>query len=480
MRNEAMQHLLQVERDGDLWNRRVFGMPVWSLERLPQYRAHMIASQLGEEAAKESLVNPLRNLLSRTRTSLRDLSRGGPGARGGRDIWVLSASNYRRRDEEGRYQCALAEHLRNRLGSRLLFIERNQADLPSQERSDVIFVDAAFIGAEALGRAAGPLVARTPFGRDARKARSPVPPHRMCADGVYARLMLALGRRWVRRARPRAVFVLNGYHLFIPFQIAVREAGIPLIELQHGLIGQSHSGYVLEGAPPLQHVPDHLVVFGRHFGELLDRESPVWKGRWSVGGHPWLKEKQAGVDQLPNESFDTVALFSQNIEFARQRIRALAGEIRMGLPKDVRVVLKPHPGEIDAASYYRTAANAGVDLASSRDDTYALLRRCRVAVTVYSTVGMEALAFRCRSALVRSPLWPEDLRGFVEDGSIEAVDTADDVIRLAGLGPRAARGGDLANRYFGVREPELDFERLIERVRAGLTPRASEERWGLA
>lgn len=439
-------------------------MPVWALERLPHYRAGIRASAVGTEVPKERRANPVPNLISRIRTSARDLRKGSPASRRERDIWVLSASNYRRKDDLGIYQCALAEHLRSQLGARLLFIERNQANLPTQDREDVLFVDAAFIGAEAVGRALGPLLAATPLGASARRPGSPARASLLCRDGLYARVMLALARRWIREARPRAVFVLNGYHLFIPFQLAVREAGIPLIELQHGIITESHAGYIYDRPPPVEHLPDHLVVYGRHFGELLDRESPRWRGRWSIGGHPWLRLKQSGLDKEPDSAFDTVALFSQDIPFVRERMRKLAPELRRKLDPRRRLVLKPHPGERDAASYYADAARAGVEIATPRDDSYSLLRRCRLAVSVYSTISLEALAFRSRSALLNSPVWPEDLRTLVEQGVISAAETADDLLPLAHLAPTPPRSDDLANRLFGVREPPLDFDALITEV----------------
>ena len=93
--------------------------------------------------------------------------------------------------------------------------------------------------------------------------------------------MFEATRLLLKRARPRAVFVLNVYHYFTPMLLAAKEAGVSVIELQHGVIHESHPGYVHEKAPPF--LPDHLVVFGSHFGELLDRETPVWRNRWSVG-----------------------------------------------------------------------------------------------------------------------------------------------------------------------------------------------------
>ncbi len=461
-RNPALERLVEDERRGDVWTRRVLGVPVWPLERLHHFRVHLLFSQMGEDAPLERRTNPVRNLAERTVTSVRDLSRGGPGSRRGRDIWVLSSSNYRRKDERGEYQVAFAEHLRRQLGERVLFIERNHANLPLQHREDVLFVDATLIGAEAVGRTVGPLLAQTPLGSAARGAESPTAAAVLCQHAVYTRMLLALARDWVRSARPKAVFVLNGYHLFIPFQIAVREAGIPLIELQHGIIHEGHPGYVFHGVPELSHIPDHLLVFGRHFGELLDRESPRWTGRWTVGGQPWLKTKRRGIDELPDSAFDTVVAFSQPHQPVRESLRTLLPELRAELPAHLHLVLKPHPRELDASEYY--GALPGVTLASPRDDTFDLLRRCRLAVSPYSTVAFETLAFRCRTAVLRSSLFMEDFQALTDQGAFILTDGARQLADLASRPLTESRHDDLANRLFGVHEAEPDFERLIHDV----------------
>jgi len=258
--------------------------------------------------------------------------------------------------------------------------------------------------------------------------------------------------------------VLNGYHLFIPFQIAAKEARIPVIELQHGIIHESHPGYVFRGEPESPHLPDHLVVFGRHFGELLDRESPYWRGRWTVGGHPWLKLKRAGIEDVPDDALDSVVVFSQPNAPIREQLRRLLPDLRARLPGEVRLILKPHPRELDAERFYASAARSGATLESPRTDTYDLLRHCRVAVSVASTVGIEALAFRCRSVVLETPFRLEDLEALVRSGALIAASSAGSIAELASLPPPRDTDLGLATRLFGVREPEPDFERLIHRV----------------
>lgn len=463
-RSLVLKELVETERRAGLWSRRVLGVPVWPLERLHQYRAALMEA---ENADAENRTNPLGNITRRVRTSLHEFRRGAPPARRDRDIWVLSASNYRRKDESGEYQVTFTEDLRKQLGRRLLFLERNHAALPALDRDDTLYVDAALVAAEAAGRVLGPLLAKTPFGGDARRPGCPASASLLCRDAVYARLLSSLARDWIRRAPPKAVFVLNAYHLFIPFQAAAREVGIPVIEMQHGIIHENHPGYVFDGMPELPHLPDHLIVFGRHFGELLDRESPRWRGRWSVGGHPWLKRKRSGVDALPASAFDSVVLFSQPNTPVRTRFRELGPALRSRLDRKTRVILKPHPREIDFESFYRPCADAGIHLATSRDDAHELLRSCRLAVSVSSTVAIEALAFRCRSAVLPTPFRPEDYQALVAQGALSSPETLEDLVALAELAPPGDGDFELPNRLFGVREPELDFERLIHDLRGG-------------
>jgi hypothetical protein len=259
--------------------------------------------------------------------------------------------------------------------------------------------------------------------------------------------------------RPSAVFVLCGYQPFIPIQRAVRAAGIPLIELQHGLIHESHPGYALDGGASADHVPDHLVVFGQRFAEIAEAASPHWRGKLSVGGHPWLREKSKDV--APLDARRDVILFSQLEQPVREALRALALELAPRLPAGLRVVIKPHPREADADEYWGAICSERVALAPFRSDSYALLGECRVAVSVYSTIALEAPAFGCPSVVLRFPYWSDDIRAMVEQGALVAADGADEV--LAALHARGT-GGEAANALFGTATAALDYARLLDEL----------------
>jgi hypothetical protein len=372
---------------------------------------------------------------------------------------VLGSTRYRRVDAAGVARTVFAKDLEEQLGPRLLFLETNLSHLERSAAPNVVYLDAwrdlcrglASRLSRRLPSAWASALARSELGVDARA---------VLTEAVYGRAWRELARALLARGRPRALVVLCAYDQHIPFQLEARARGIPIIELQHGVIHESHPGYVFGPSAAPRHAPDHLVVFGEHYGHALERSGSYWAQRWSVGGHPWLKAKRAEHSGTAPEN--TVVLFGQNVASVQERLSTLALELRERLPS-VRLVLKPHPAEKDVAAVYAPLRERGVELAPPGSDSYELLARCRVAVSVFSTIAVEALAFPCASVVLRSPNWFEDIRTFVDGGFLHAADNANDVVAAyRRLG--AARDASVDRHLFGVGGEAIDFERLIARL----------------
>jgi hypothetical protein len=455
--NQAISTLLELERREALWAHEVLGYPVWAELRLGCY--HRLLEQ-GAVAPGLPQPEQRRRSMARAPASVRDLSTKLPAMLRRRDVWVLGSTRYRRPDADGASRSIFAKDLEEQLGDRLLFLETNLTRAESSPQPNLVYLDAlrdlarscASRSARWLPAAWARGLGRPELGLDAKA---------VLKEAVYGRAWQQLARALFARGRPRAVVVLCSYDQHIPFQLEARARRIPLLELQHGVIHESHPGYVFgpTSAPP--HAPDHLVVFGEHYGRLLERVSPYWAKRWSVGGHPWLKAKrEEHAERVPD---DTIILFGQNVPSVQQRLRALALELRVRLAT-ARIVLKPHPAEKNVDAAYAGLRERGVDIALPGSDSYELLGRCRVAVSVFSTIAVEALAFRCESVVLRSPNWFEDIRAFVEAGFLHAADGAADVEGVYRQAT-AARSTGIDRRLFGVGEPRLDFAQLIERLR---------------
>lgn len=476
VRSAAFQRLLASEQAGALWKLEVLGYPVWPLARLQCYRHELLQGDVAERSGPGV---PLRDRVDRQRVplaqSLRDVirQRGFPPER---DIWVLSTSPYRRRDARGELQCIFALDLERQFGDRLLYLERNTNGLAMPYRSDVRHIDAAHLAAMAAAKAAAIVASRrVVLGAEQARAFAPFDAEGLCRLALYGRLMEQAAERWIRAVRPSAVFVLCAYQPFIPIQRVVRSHGIPLIELQHGVIHENHPGYILDGAPELPHLPDHIVLFGRYFGEMLDRESPHFRDRWSVGGHRWLA---AAATRAPasNAARRSILFFSQDDPPVRRLIMDTVRSLAPLLPSALRIVVKPHPREEDAATYWRSLQSERVTIASHLDDGYALLREAAASVCVYSTVALEALAFGCASIVLRSPLWTEDIGVLVQQGVLQVADTATDLFELLLHEDAFAQREALREALFGLQAPALDYGRLIDDLSARAISRHESSR----
>lgn len=456
--NRAITTLLELELREGLWEREVLGYPVWAELRLACYH------RLFEQGAMASpLPQATRRLRSweRLPASARDLSTKLLPALRQRDVWVLGSTRYRRSDAAGVSRSIFCKDLEEQLGERLLFLETNLTHAASSPQPNLVYLDALRdLARSAASRSARWLPAawaagleRPELGLDAQS---------VLTEAVYGRGWGQLASALLAQGRPRALIVLCAYDQHIPFQLEARARGIPVIELQHGVIHESHPGYVFGPSLSPPHAPDHLIVFGEHYGRVLESGSAYWAKRWSVGGHPWLKARRTEHEGSAAE--ELIVLFGQNVPSVQQRLSTLALELRVLLPH-ARVVLKPHPAEKDTSTLYAQLLKAGVEVAPPGSDSYELLGRCRVAVSVFSTIAVEALAFHCASVVLRSPSWFEDIRAFVGAGFLHAADGADDVAQVYRQTEAPHRAG-IDRRLFGVGETTLDFARLIEELGA--------------
>ncbi len=465
-RNDAIKTILQREQDLGLWSVRLRGFPSWSVRRLQYYR--LLKDGATTTAAEATRIPQTR----RTEQvgwveGARRLFHSFDRILSSREIWVLSSSIYRRRTEEGSYPCIFTQDLESQLGARLLFLELNDAKLPLPYAPDVVSLDATRRTLDVAARYAykkiGPRLAgrnRSVFDFLPEAGQRSLILQSLIGTGMYE-----IGLTLMRMKRPKAIFVVDAYGRHIPFQLAARKLNIPIIEFQHGMIHESHPGYILpeldEALEKQLPFPDHLVVFGQHFGQVLDRESPRWRGRWSVGGHPSLRRL---VVQAASEHTDPghqhVVFFSQFESAVQEQVNRAAAEFARRV-RGYRISIKPHPRERNADQIYRDAMAAGVELLSPSDNSYQLLQQTSVAVTVYSTLAVEALVFPCRSIVLKSPNWSEAVESLVAQGYLESAVDGEDLARVLAQEPQFRDRSEIAKRLFGIGEPDLDFEALI-------------------
>jgi hypothetical protein len=158
-------------------------------------------------------------------------------------------------------------------------------------------------------------------------------------------------------------------------------------------------------------------------------------------------------------------IFSQYELPVRIQVRDVAAELRRRLPDDWDVVIKPHPRESDAAGFYAPSVDAGCALAPHGADSYAMLAGCELAVSVYSTLAIEALAFPCRSAVLPSDKWTESISELVEAGILEHARDGAELAELAQRDVAVAERGSVARDLFGIGLPDPDFDAVVAQAK---------------
>ena len=204
----------------------------------------------------------------------------------------------------------------------------------------------------------------------------------------------------LNKIKPKAVIIRCGYGRFpMALSQACRELGIPPIELQHGLITAYLPAY--RRATPTTNkdcIPEYLLAHGEIYAEMVRNGNLFDKDKVISTGYPYLQRTLIGRKNPPalKQSFSP---FPHNILFTSQWI--VATEIKDFIIKvadqlehthiNIGILFKPHP--YDKNDYTDLRKNKHIILIDKYEDTFKLFSLADIHSTVYSTSGLEAMAF---------------------------------------------------------------------------------------
>jgi len=200
---------------------------------------------------------------------------------------------------------------------------------------------------------------------------------------------------------PKAVLIRCGYGRFpMALSQACRKLNIPSIEFQHGLITRYHPAYIKDVESENRDcVPEYLLTHGDIFAEMVKKSNLFDKKKVVSVGFPYMDVIQKELEKQCKESKIFLSNFKHNILFTSQWI--LASEIKEFVmsaserlkesPLDVGIILKPHP--YDSIDYSCLEKFDNIVLVDKYEDTFKLFSEVDMHSTVYSTSGLEAMAF---------------------------------------------------------------------------------------
>ncbi|MGD8860495.1 MAG: hypothetical protein PVI30_10835 [Myxococcales bacterium] len=215
------------------------------------------------------------------------------------------------------------------------------------------------------------------------------------AHGLYSRLL--------RRRRPSETYCICAYGGLAPFVKASRDAGVPVTELQHGVITRYHLGYsfpVLPSSGKLEYFPDRLLTWGEPWDRWMDLPELITEVE--PFGFRFFEHQRKAYEDVATRPGKVVVL-SQGVlgpriaELLLQHFDAL---------RDLQIVFKLHPTEYqrwqNEPSMRALAERPNVEMATDVD-LYQLLSEAEYQIGVFSTALYEGLALGCKAVLLPLP-----------------------------------------------------------------------------
>ena len=204
----------------------------------------------------------------------------------------------------------------------------------------------------------------------------------------------------LKKIKPKAVLIRCGYGRFpMALSQACRELQIPPIELQHGLITAYLPAY--RRATPTTNkdcIPEYLLAHGEIYANMVQNGNLFDADKVMSTGYPYLQKtlQERRSNPAMKQSFSS---FPHNVLVTSQWI--VAAEIQDFIIKvadqlehtnmNVGILFKPHP--YDKKDYTALKKYKHIILIDKYEDTFKLFTIADIHSTVYSTSGLEAMAF---------------------------------------------------------------------------------------
>lgn len=175
------------------------------------------------------------------------------------------------------------------------------------------------------------------------------------------------------------------------------ERNIPVIEMQHGLIGEDHIGYNYSASFKMHTFPDYLLVFGDYW--KYRASYPIDKSHIISVGFPHFEiERQRRIIETTNEKYGILFISQGTVGIELSKVAFALSQI-VDLSK-FDIIYKLHPGEfLSWKNNYPQLVNSKVKVIQDEVDLYDLFCRCKLQIGVASTAVYEGLGFGLKTLI---------------------------------------------------------------------------------
>ncbi len=227
---------------------------------------------------------------------------------------------------------------------------------------------------------------------------------------MNAFFQLLLAEKILSGVRPNLVFLSCEYGVFHrTLTYVTKKNCIPVVALQHGVITPAHPGYILKDRRFAALLPDLTCVYGRHYRDILVKQSIYTDEMVAVTGSPRYDFLHSAVERYSRE--DVLKRFeipesnklilwttqTHGLSMVENKANLSCIFRAMSELNRITLVIKQHPGETKKDTmlikeYIQRYHLDNVVLAAKDSDTYELIFACDLMITRHSTTALEAIA----------------------------------------------------------------------------------------
>ena len=265
---------------------------------------------------------------------------------------------------------------------------------------------------------------------------------------------LPLYRRLVRRIDPEVALLTVSYCGRETFVEACQAEGVPVVELQHGVINRYHMAYSF----PYEDknvFPDYFFSFGEFWSDSTDLPLPD-ENVYPVG-YPHLQ--RMSEEYVDVEKKQKTLFISQ--PGTGDRLSDVAIELNKADGYDGEVVYKLHPKEHDVAEdRYPHLTDSDVTVVSDDPPLYRIFAESKAQVGVSSTALYEGLNFGLETYVFQL-LGSEYMRYLLDNGYATEVTSTNDLVSELSA---AVSDSYVQSEYFFEPNPVENFQDGLDDV----------------
>lgn len=202
-------------------------------------------------------------------------------------------------------------------------------------------------------------------------------------------------RKLFDNLKPKVIISVGRGSKRIYLYKAAKDYGIKVAELQHGFISNSHILYnysedIINSSEYSQYLPDYLLTFGSFWNNCV-RDS----AKKIVIGNPHLINTVSNIQNRPkNKSNDKKIILIVSQGTHTKEFVETAKEISKKFDKQYVIYFKLHPAEVLFEERYKELYTYKNIQVCKDGDIYEYIFVCDFLIGCYSTVVLEALAFK--------------------------------------------------------------------------------------